>query len=249
MGNYLSSGDSIIVHMCGVVKEVNIKKSHEYLGLTITDNGHGRSFIKKLSPNEDIDAELIKPGDHIAAINGSSTVGLRHYEVARAIRDVPQHFNFVMQLIEPVHLENYLSLDKNDDGIKSKLDLRNDDNPLVSFTLNDYQYDRKSNMDSYQEDLANSSLPIDQLLSKGSNPKVATELFDNSSYRVIIDKINSILESFLGINDNALAIQIYRIAKENKNSYDDFIKAIRTSELSVFNFGENIETYLWNCVT
>lgn len=243
---------------------MNIKKAQEYLGLTITDNGCGRAFIKKISDNEEINKELIKPGDHIAAINSDSTVGLRHYEVARAIREVPQHTYFIMHLIEPLHLDDYLSIKtvNNNKSINQNIeDQSNGNSPLLSFSLDRASQSESTNRfdrsmsESLYEDLTNSSLPIDRLLSKGSvlansqsKDERQTSSEVNDSYRLVIEKINSILESFLGINDNSLAVQIYRLAKENKESFEEFVAAVRSSELSAFSFGENIEAYLWNCV-
>ena len=40
--------DFIFVHCRGQTKEVEITKNEELLGLTITDNGTGYSFIKKI---------------------------------------------------------------------------------------------------------------------------------------------------------------------------------------------------------
>lgn len=293
LGNYLSLGDLIVVHMCGTGKDLNLKKTQEYLGLTITDNGHGRAFVKKVKSNDSLIEELIKPGDHIAAINAESTVGLRHYEVAKAIRELPERANFTLHLIEPRYSEKYLE-DKII-GPNTKIDsITNKANniPLLNFNETNYENNNNfnqtnikisndnssslnkghsqqqpptnqpstyvSNLDSLSsyEDLVNSSLPIERLLSRGaftcskSTTNSGVEANSNTlqdSYRKTIEKINSILESFLGINDNLLAIQIYRLARENNGSLSSFSSAIQNSELNVFNFDRDIENHLWNC--
>lgn len=289
LGNYLSLGDLIVVHMCGESKDLRIKKTQEYLGLTITDNGNGRAFVKKVNSKEDSIGEIIKPGDHIAAINNESTIGLQHYQVAKAIREVPENNYFTLHLIEPYY-------SKQVEGESGTMDLKNKQNSslrgdqesisLLNFaetnyknlTQNNQQSTRgatsrsklalspstppilNANLDSLEEDLANSSLPIERLLSKNIHTLDQVQTFrgeeiaepfgqnnSQSSYIHTIEKINSMLESFLGVNDNTLAIQLYRLAKENKDSFDDFVRAINESELRVFNFDEDIETHLWTC--
>lgn len=286
LGNYLSMGDLIVVHMCGSGKDLNLRKTQEYLGLTITDNGHGRAFVKKVKSIDGLIEDMIKPGDHIAAINAESTVGLRHYEVAKTIREIPEKTNFTLHLVEPLYSEKNLEK-KRIKLVEHNKDLKNNIS-LLSFADLDYKNHKgnhkdpnnssfnsnilqqssrpatdTSNLDSLSsyEDLANSSLPIERLLSKGAftadnnTHSTRSELGANSnvvqldSYRTTIERINSILESFLGINDNLLAIQIYRLAKENKDSITSFSNAIQKSELNVFNFDKDIADHLWKCAT
>lgn len=293
LGNHLSLDDLIVVHMCGSGKDLNLKKTQEYLGLTITDNGHGRAFVKKVKSNDTLIEELIKPGDHIAAINAESTVGLRHYEVAKAIRELPEKATFTLHLIEPRYSEKHLGdkIVEPNTKIDNTTDKANNV-PLLNFNETNYKNNYNSNqtnirisndnssslnknhsqqqsptnqpstyvstldsLSSY-EDLVNSSLPIERLLSRGAftcsksttNSGVETSSKTlQDSYRTTIEKINSILESFLGINDNLLAIQVYRLAKENRDSLSSFSSAIQKSELNVFNFDRDIENHLWNC--
>lgn len=286
LGNYLSLGDLIVVHMCGESKDLRIKKTQEYLGLTITDNGNGRAFVKKVNSKEDSIGEIIKPGDHIAAINNESTIGMQHYQVAKAIREVPESNFFTLHLIEPYHSKRVEEESVTPD-LRNKQDssLREDQEriSLLNFAETNYknltQNNQRgatsrsklalspatppifnANLDSLEEDLANSSLPIERLLSKNIYALDQVQTFgreettessrqnnSQSSYIHTIEKINSMLESFLGVNDNTLAIQLYRLAKENKDSFDDFVRAINESELKVFNFDEDIESHLWNC--
>lgn len=111
------------------------------------------------------------------------------------------------------------------------------------------------------EDLAKSSLPIDRLLSTNrSNFLVNSHksnisqsnhhyLLDNH-YKIIIDKIESQLESFLGINDTELAIQIYRLLEDKQNeNAKDFIEAIKRSDLKIFDFSKDFMIDLWDTVT
>lgn len=46
LGGHLGLEDFIFAHVKGIKKEVNVYKSEDSLGLTITDNGVGYAFIK-----------------------------------------------------------------------------------------------------------------------------------------------------------------------------------------------------------
>lgn len=246
LGNYLSMGDLIVVHMCGSSRNLTLRKKQEYLGLTITDNGHGRAFIKKIRSRDWSLESVLRVGDHIAAINSRSTLGMRHFEVAKSIREIPQNTVFTLQLIEPLH----------DNGAKSFEDLQRYENDRIQLdaekTILDSDCSDNSSKDLGYDDLINSSLPFGKLLSKsaqslGSSDSSCRESDKTEfrSYRARIEKINSILESFLGINDNVLAVQIYRAAMDSEGSLERFVESIETSDLNVFGFSPEIKLYLW----
>lgn len=46
LGAQIGLEDFIFAHVKGIEKEVNVYKSEDLLGLTITDNGVGYAFIK-----------------------------------------------------------------------------------------------------------------------------------------------------------------------------------------------------------
>ncbi|KAJ1171440.1 hypothetical protein NDU88_003302, partial [Pleurodeles waltl] len=46
LGGQIGLEDFIFAHVKGIKKEVDVLKSEDALGLTITDNGMGYSFIK-----------------------------------------------------------------------------------------------------------------------------------------------------------------------------------------------------------
>lgn len=102
---YLGLEDFIFVHLKGQRKEVELKKTEPSLGLTITDNGTGFAFVKRIKENSPIEAlagKVVKIGDHIESINNVTMVGKRHYEVAQALRDIPVGEAFIIRLIEPL---------------------------------------------------------------------------------------------------------------------------------------------------
>ncbi|KAG7264036.1 hypothetical protein CRUP_028738 [Coryphaenoides rupestris] len=91
LGGQIGLEDFIFAHIRGIKKEVEVFKSEDALGLTITDNGAGFAFIK-----------VISVGDHIECVNGRNVVGTRHYEVARMLKELPRDQTFTLKLVEPM---------------------------------------------------------------------------------------------------------------------------------------------------
>ncbi|KGL89257.1 PDZ domain-containing protein GIPC1, partial [Charadrius vociferus] len=90
LGGQIGLEDFIFAHTKGQRKEVEVFKSEEALGLTITDNGAGYAFIKRIREGSVIDRiPVISVGDMIEAIDGQSLVAARHYEVAKMLKDLP----------------------------------------------------------------------------------------------------------------------------------------------------------------
>lgn len=46
--------------------------------------------------------KLVCVGDHVECINGCNIVGIRHYEVARMLKELPKDKNFTLTLVEPL---------------------------------------------------------------------------------------------------------------------------------------------------
>ena len=101
LGGQIGLEDFIFAHIKGEHKEVSVTKLGSSLGLTITDNGAGCPFIKKIKEGNPL-AGTICVGDMIESIDGRSLVGTRHYEVARILKDMPRNTTFSMKLIEPM---------------------------------------------------------------------------------------------------------------------------------------------------
>ncbi|KAF0717247.1 PDZ domain-containing protein GIPC1 [Aphis craccivora] len=103
LGSQIGLDDFIFVHRKGRAKEIEIAKTNEALGLTITDNGSGYCFIKRIKENSIIDKiSYISVGDHIEKIDNETMVGRRHYEVAKMLKDIPKGTVFTLRLIEPI---------------------------------------------------------------------------------------------------------------------------------------------------
>lgn len=103
LGGQIGLEDFIFTHVKGQPKVVDISKNEEALGLTITDNGAGYAFIKRIKEGSIIDKiKGIFPGDLIEKINNTSLIGCRHFEVAKMLKEIPKGSTFTMRLVEPM---------------------------------------------------------------------------------------------------------------------------------------------------
>uniref|UniRef100_G1LLM8 GIPC PDZ domain containing family member 2 n=1 Tax=Ailuropoda melanoleuca TaxID=9646 RepID=G1LLM8_AILME len=102
LGSHVGLEDFIFAHVKGIQKEVNVYKSEDSLGLTITDNGTGYAFIKRIKDGSLIDSvKTICVGDHIESVNGESIIGWRHYDVAKKLKELKKDEPFTLKLVEP----------------------------------------------------------------------------------------------------------------------------------------------------
>ncbi|XP_029421230.1 PDZ domain-containing protein GIPC3 isoform X6 [Nannospalax galili] len=102
LGGQIGLEDFIFAHVRGETKEVEVTKTEDALGLTITDNGAGYAFIKRIKEGSIINRiQAVCVGDSIEAINDHSIVGCRHYEVAKMLRELPKSQPFTLRLVQP----------------------------------------------------------------------------------------------------------------------------------------------------
>jgi C-terminal processing protease CtpA/Prc len=103
LGGQIGLDDFIFAHVRGNRKIIDVYKDEPALGLTITDNGAGYAFIKRVKEGSIIDKlnEQVKVGDHIEKINDTSLIGSRHFEVAKMLKEIPVGARFQMTLVEP----------------------------------------------------------------------------------------------------------------------------------------------------
>ncbi|NWZ94196.1 GIPC1 protein, partial [Nesospiza acunhae] len=103
LGAQIGLEDFIFAHVKGQRKEVEILKTDDMLGLTITDNGTGCAFIKRIKEGSIMDqAKTVCVGDHIEIINGKNVSECRHYEVAKMLKDLEKGQKFKLELVEPL---------------------------------------------------------------------------------------------------------------------------------------------------
>lgn len=102
LGGQIGLEDFIFAHIKGQVKKVTLTKQESSLGLTITDNGAGIAFIKRIREGSVAsDSREICVGDMILSIAGQNLEGARHFEVARILKELPRYERFTMTLVEP----------------------------------------------------------------------------------------------------------------------------------------------------
>ncbi|XP_067006708.1 PDZ domain-containing protein GIPC3 [Anabrus simplex] len=119
LGGQIGLDDFIFVHRKGRPKEIEITKTEDALGLTITDNGAGYAFIKRIKEGSVIDSiKVIQVGDHIEKIDDMNLVGRRHYEVAKMLKEIPKDTTFTIRLVEP--LKDGFNIGPKGDGRKTK---------------------------------------------------------------------------------------------------------------------------------
>ncbi|XP_075168986.1 PDZ domain-containing protein GIPC3-like isoform X5 [Haematobia irritans] len=219
LGGQIGLDDFIFAHRKGQPKEIEIQKTEDALGLTITDNGAGFAFIKRIKENSIIDRiEHILVGDHIEKLNGESMVGKRHYEVARLLKEIPTGGTFTLRLVEPMR--------SGFQGVGPRSQSR-----LPSGRGGGGGYGSGKETLRFK---ANGNVQIE-------------EKFDDST-QAGIEAINNLLESFMGINDAELATQIWDLGVDKTNSMD-FAEAIDNSDLESFGFTDDFIIELWGAIT
>lgn len=103
LGGQIGLEDFIFVHIRGQPKEVEVTKSEDALGLTITDNGAGYAFIKRIKEGSIMhNVPLVSVGDHIEKLDDKSLIGCRHFEVAKMLKEIPKGTTFKLRLVEPL---------------------------------------------------------------------------------------------------------------------------------------------------
>lgn len=215
LGGQIGLEDFIFVHKKGQAKEIEITKTEEALGLTITDNGAGYAFIKRIKDGSVVDQiKFIQIGDHIEKIDDTSLVGWRHYEVAKLLKEIPKGKTFTIRLIEPLKA-GFANIGPRTDPRSNK----------------------KAAYGSGKETL--------RLRSKG--PATVEDAPDDV-VQAAVEKINGLLESFMGINDVELATQIWELG-QNKTNTHDFAQAIDGSDLEAFGFTDDFVFDLWGAIS
>ena len=102
LGAQIALGDFIFAHVKGPSKLVMVNKTDGSLGLTITDNGMGLPFIKRVKEGSIVSQmSEVCVGDMIESINGCSMLQHRHYEVAKVLKELPEFIKITLNLIEP----------------------------------------------------------------------------------------------------------------------------------------------------
>jgi hypothetical protein len=101
LGGQIGLDDFLFAHVKGASSVAKVTKSGPALGLTISDNGAGFAFVKKIREGSIMAGSSVKVGDHISKINGTDLTGHRHFEVARMLKEIPIGSEFSLDLTSP----------------------------------------------------------------------------------------------------------------------------------------------------
>jgi hypothetical protein len=102
LGGQIGLDDFLFAHIKGDSATVKVNKDGPALGLTISDNGAGYAFIKKIREDSIMSRVAnIGVGDHIAKINGQNLEGCRHFEVARMLKEIAIGSEFTIERVSP----------------------------------------------------------------------------------------------------------------------------------------------------
>ncbi|XP_022240370.1 PDZ domain-containing protein GIPC1-like [Limulus polyphemus] len=155
-----------------------------------------------------------KVGDHIEKINGKTLVGCRHFEVAKALKEIEKGSTFTLRLVEPLKAGFSHIGPRTGSGCG-----------------------KKGEYGSGRETL--------RLRAKGP---ATVEIAPDDVTTTAIEKINSLLESFMGINDTELATQIWELGQDKSNP-SQFVTAVDNSDLEAFGFTDNFVFDLWGAIS
>ncbi|KAM9330564.1 PDZ domain-containing protein GIPC3 [Gastrophryne carolinensis] len=188
LGGQIGLEDFIFAHVRGETKEVEVTKTEDALGLTITDNGAGYAFIKRIKEGSITDRmKTVKVGDSIEAINDQTIVGCRHYEVAKMLRELPKNKSFTLRLVQP-----------------------------------------KRAFDMIGQRARTVKCPTERKVSSGretlllrTNGMAIVEELPNEREEEILQQVDDMLETYMGIRDEELAATLVEAGKE-KDSPGEF---------------------------
>ncbi|XP_016776741.3 PDZ domain-containing protein GIPC2 isoform X1 [Pan troglodytes] len=211
LGGQLGLEDFIFAHVKGIKKEVNVYKSEDSLGLTITDNGVGYAFIKRIKDGGVIDSvKTICVGDHIESINGENIVGWRHYDVAKKLKELKKEELFTMKLIEPKKA---------------------------------FEIEPRSKAGKSSGEKIGCGRATLRLRSKG--PATVEEMPSETKAKAI-EKIDDVLELYMGIRDIDLATTMFEAGKDKVNP-DEFAVALDET-LGDFAFPDEFVFDVWGVI-
>ncbi|KAM4717239.1 PDZ domain-containing protein GIPC1 [Anableps anableps] len=213
LGGQIGLEDFIFAHIKGQKKEIEIFKGEDALGLTITDNGAGYAFIKRIREGSIIhQIQVINVGDMIESINGHRLIGCRHYEVAKMLKELPKGKMFTIKLVEP----------------------------LKAFDMIGQRSSGSRSGSGVQLGTGRGTL---RLRSKG--PATVEEL-PSAFEEKAIEKVDDLLESYMGIRDSELAATMVELGKDKKNP-DEFAEALDET-LGDFAFPDEFVFDVWGAI-
>ncbi|KAK1342669.1 hypothetical protein QTO34_015435 [Cnephaeus nilssonii] len=236
LGGQIGLEDFIFAHVKGQRKEVEVFKSEEALGLTITDNGAGYAFIKRIKEGSVIDhIQLISVGDMIEAINGQSLLGCRHYEVARLLKELPRGRTFTLKLTEPRKAFGEGLLLGPPNILGSGLQCHGPPEDMISMRSGGGRPGSGPQLGTGRGTL--------RLRSRG--PATVEDL-PSAFEEKAIEKVDDLLESYMGIRDTELAATMVELGKDKRNP-DELAEAL-DERLGDFAFPDEFVFDVWGAI-
>jgi len=203
LGGQIGLDDFLFAHVKGDVKTAKVNKDGPALGLTISDNGAGYAFIKKIRDDSIMSrAKAVVVGDHLKSINGTDLTGCRHFEVARMLKEIPIGSEFGLELTSP------------------KLAM---DTALAA----------RGNMGGSGNVSAGGGKKTLRMKKDGS---AVVEDIDDKVVKMV-NKVDDLLEQFVGIRDAELSQTIFDLAKSSKG--DDLFAGALDERLADFEFPDD----------
>ncbi|KAI6231207.1 hypothetical protein M3Y95_00357000 [Aphelenchoides besseyi] len=212
----------IFAHLRGQKKEVVLEKGADLLGLTITDNFAGNCLIKRIREDSICGraSPAIQMGDHIESVNGESVVGKRHFQVANMLRNIPV-------------------------GQRQEL-CESEVTPVFQHHFTGFSFIGQQQVPSTNtQQLSGES--GNQTIRFFSNGEVAIE--EEGPDPELIAKINTILEEYLGVNDDDLALNIWELGRDCSDLLEMRERLRQSVELSPFQFPDELVFDFWGVVT
>ncbi|KAJ8688261.1 hypothetical protein QAD02_024056 [Eretmocerus hayati] len=217
VGEQIGLDDFIYAHKKGRAKEIELVKSEDSLGLTLTDNGAGLVFVKRIARGSIMERlRVIQVGDHLEKLNGRSLVGSRHFEVARALKRIDRGSGLVLRLVEPLSRGGFGLLGPRTAPARSR-------NKFACYASG-----------------------RETLRFKADGFARIEQVTDDFKTRERIDQVNHALEVHMGISDFVLARRLWDIA-QNKINSTDLAKAIDSSFSDYYasDFPEDLIFEIW----
>ncbi|CAJ0573690.1 unnamed protein product, partial [Mesorhabditis spiculigera] len=213
VSSQLNFGDILFLHVRGEKRELEIQKTDKIIGLTISDNGIGKCFVKKIRPGSaaDLARPAVAEGMHIERINDVDMVGKRHYDVALFLRELPIGSTVKLRLICP--FENGLTkINPRQEGISSP---KIGDNGAMTIRFK-----------------ANGSAVVQQVAepNKEKEGEVPAE---------IVAAINKLFEEYIGCSDEELSRSVCEVAAMS-NTPVEMVTKLRETELASFSFPDEL---------
>ncbi|PAA78709.1 hypothetical protein BOX15_Mlig009146g5 [Macrostomum lignano] len=223
LGGQIGLDDFLFAHIKGQKKEIEVEKSEDALGLTITDNGAGYAFIKRIKAGSIIDRiDHIQPGDHIEKIDGENFVGKRHFDVAKRLKEIPRGTTFVLRLVSP------------------------EKSPYANLNPRSGSRGHPAGGGGGGGGLGSGKKTI-RLKARGGGGGGGEEDAPDQAAAAAIEAINRLIEGLLGISDAELAQSIWEIGQAAGNPHEFALMVDR--DLGEFAFPDGLVFDFWGAVS